>query len=1161
MEVIVSWRVDWAKGVQPEKGAVPHRGPTLVFMKTVLVCVFLTFFGWQEPAEDSGPPKDQIPPGSILLDSPWVQRRLPASELARPLSFDYRAKADGDVFLAAWSKELQVEIGVYGQEQSSDAAATKEEGRIAHSEKGRAASLASGCSWQVQAGVLYQIRVKVDRGGAGTLRLYLREIPTSEAGKREFQELQKVWRGIRDRLGQEEISEIEAVFAPLSHWFKNYPESFRLAYRSWAEEGLLYGQAYQAFEVIEQILAWIGVYRTRNLPPRHPELLEIHALEAVAWWRKRQPERDRACQRLEWVDQQYLSEGMEDSPYRAKVLLNLVNLLCEERDYLRALSMAEEMHQNFRSKKASLRILWAYLQASRGLALSFFGRDLEARKALEEAWAIFETEPRLPFHNRAELLNNLASNAISLSDRERARFYLEKAMDLCRQNHLPEEEWPFALQSNRGSYFLLMEMTAEGEAFCLQLMQSKNWDVWTVNNRLETVRNLAKFRMARGNVQGALEAIRQASEEIVQEAEIGEYRLHLIEDESRILAEAGRLEEGLSKIEAFLREESDVDRYPPASLCRLKLLQAFLQKRAGRFSQAGDTGWAAISDYLRELPVVVAASTPREAEGLWARLLHRSIWLQISLALDSDQEGADLAKHRAFQLAVLEREMPLLTQKSWNQALDDYSMQASKETEAASLIASRNPDSGSGIGRRMDERIFYREQMLRSGAYSVNFPKPELSWPIDFQKTSNLSLILFRTVPENQQPVSEPKLVAFVAESTGELALVDLGPAEPIRTAVEHYPSFLPGNAAIRDRGIGGRRREFKAPVDRASEFQQAGTRLAELVFDPISDGLPAGAELGFLANDFLGAVPWDTLPVTGGFLGDRNPVRQFLTLNGIPRQVSSDLEPGEMLLVGVSNYGSSRREEGKQEAEVGKAAERSFPSIPFALEEVEQIQKQMQRAGVKVRKLKEGQIQPADFFQQAESTAWLHLAQHAYLDPQAAELYRSAKTPTAVLGLDPIHRPLRLAPMAFTALVFAGANQASLENSDRSFLHGNDLLWMNLQHCQMVVLSACHGSAGIPKLMGAAASLQNAFHFAGAQRVLANLWPVGDQEAKRFMEAYYRFLQESDWRPALALHQSKQAFRRQGEPLSFWGGWQLTELAPGLDRVSLAPIPTEVPD
>ena len=128
--------------------------------------------------------------------------------------------------------------------------------------------------------------------------------------------------------------------------------------------------------------------------------------------------------------------------------------------------------------------------------------------------------------------------------------------------------------------------------------------------------------------------------------------------------------------------------------------------------------------------------------------------------------------------------------------------------------------------------------------------------------------------------------------------------------------------------------------------------------------------------------------------------------------------------------------------------------------------------------------------------------------------------------------RVRRLSPLLLCGLVLADGPVTAEE-----------LAALDLIGCELAVLSACETALGEPRMAGQGiASLQLAFHRAGARTVLTSLWPVPDEETRELMVEFYRNLWVDELPVHEALWRAKSAMRSRGRAASAWAGWVLTE-------------------
>ena len=125
-------------------------------------------------------------------------------------------------------------------------------------------------------------------------------------------------------------------------------------------------------------------------------------------------------------------------------------------------------------------------------------------------------------------------------------------------------------------------------------------------------------------------------------------------------------------------------------------------------------------------------------------------------------------------------------------------------------------------------------------------------------------------------------------------------------------------------------------------------------------------------------------------------------------------------------------------------------------------------------------------------------------------------------------------------ALVF------SLVNPDGSardgFLTSDELAATDLRNVELLVLSACHSSAG-PVVPGEGIfNLARSALLAGAARAIATRWPVDDEAASHLFERFYTLLWKGGLAPGAALRQAQLWLRSEARFRSpyYWGAYYL---------------------
>ena len=189
------------------------------------------------------------------------------------------------------------------------------------------------------------------------------------------------------------------------------------------------------------------------------------------------------------------------------------------------------------------------------------------------------------------------------------------------------------------------------------------------------------------------------------------------------------------------------------------------------------------------------------------------------------------------------------------------------------------------------------------------------------------------------------------------------------------------------------------------------------------------------------------------------------------------------------------------------------FSALPASQEEVEEIASlyHAHRTGEPVEVWKgaaarESRLKALDWAPRV-----LHLATHGF--------YRSRATP--------LERPMLL-----SGVTFAGANLALEDRGEDGILYAIEAQNLRLEGTELVVLSACQTAQGQTAYAEGVYGLVRAFRSAGAAKVLVTLWPVLDQHASDFMQAFYRHLVEAQLEPAAALRATQLEYIRKDDPL-----------------------------
>jgi len=351
---------------------------------------------------------------------------------------------------------------------------------------------------------------------------------------------------------------------------------------------------------------------------------------------------------------------------------------------------------------------------------------------------------------------------------------------------------------------------------------------------------------------------------------------------------------------------------------------------------------------------------------------------------------------------------------------------------------------------------------------------------------------------------------AFVLVPGKPVQLVELGPAKPIDAAIGKFREDI--------------RNEFSSS---ASEV------LRDLIWTPISRRLPGSTKSVYVSPDGeLSRVPFAALagPKAGSVLLEDFAIAMVAHgpfLLDQMRQSSIRPENGQKLLIGGVNYNRPDNNFNKP-----------FRSLPGTTSELKLIES---LSGGNVKLLRGNAATTAAVRQQLASANFAHIATHGFFDEEAlAEERQREKVALEqwdrVGSLQSVRVGLgRRNPLAFSGLVFAGANQPT--PGDSGILSGERIVEMSLEKLRLCLLSACE--TGLGDIVGGEGvqGLQRAFHLAGCPNVVASLWKVSDAATAALMAKFYHELWGNKKPPIEALREAQLTIYRHPERIPALAG------------------------
>ncbi len=344
---------------------------------------------------------------------------------------------------------------------------------------------------------------------------------------------------------------------------------------------------------------------------------------------------------------------------------------------------------------------------------------------------------------------------------------------------------------------------------------------------------------------------------------------------------------------------------------------------------------------------------------------------------------------------------------------------------------------------------------------------------------------------------TEELLTAWVLRAGAERAVrVELGPARSLR---EDTARFLAAMGATRGEGLSA-----------ADTAEAAGAQLRAALWDPLVAHLGA-AELVFVSpHGFLGTLPFEVLPLADGTYALESHsfvyLRDAATL-ARPAAPAPAAECG-LLAVGGVDYDAH---EGLAVATPAAARTRGrlqeyWERLRYTAKEaatVADLYATLGEAAAEAQLVTGREATEELLKSELPRARTLHLATHGFFQPEGvASVWEAASA-----ARDETERITGLMPGLLSGLVAAGANRPVVAGRDNGLLTAEEVTWLDLSGCDLVVLSACQTGLGTERGGEGMMSLREAFRLAGARTVISSLWNVDDETTSDLMRAFYKRL------------------------------------------------------
>jgi CHAT domain-containing protein/tetratricopeptide (TPR) repeat protein len=453
-----------------------------------------------------------------------------------------------------------------------------------------------------------------------------------------------------------------------------------------------------------------------------------------------------------------------------------------------------------------------------------------------------------------------------------------------------------------------------------------------------------------------------------------------------------------------------------------------------------------------------------------------------------------------------------------------------KQRDAWSRQLSRLTDRKEEIerdlsGKNADFRRQKELQHLTPTELRKSLPKD--SALVDFLEYLHLS----RSPDHRGQLRSVRHLAAFVFGSERDVAYVDLGPVDPIRSKINTWRSTFGESDSALDSA-----KALKKAVWDPLASHLSGVKT--VLISPDGDlgrlafaALPGSAEGTYLIEDFnLVVVPVPRLLAAKGRSPDSEAAHQTAVLIG---DINFDGDPSNTIL---SNHDQALFAQAVHRSAL-RTTEIYFPALPGTAPEIDEIAAMhAQEFGPARHKTIRGLRATEEAVRsEAPHCAYLHLATHGFFQPVDERRNQLQEDRTAG-SFDNQEQVAGFHPGLQSGLALAGVNRKKTSERPEEALNDDGILTalevasLDLRGVQLVTLSACETGLGKATSGEGVLGLQRAFQIAGARNVVASLWKVDDQATATLMRLFYHKLWVEKKKPATALREAQLEILRHPE-------------------------------
>jgi len=336
------------------------------------------------------------------------------------------------------------------------------------------------------------------------------------------------------------------------------------------------------------------------------------------------------------------------------------------------------------------------------------------------------------------------------------------------------------------------------------------------------------------------------------------------------------------------------------------------------------------------------------------------------------------------------------------------------------------------------------------------------------------------------------------------------------------------------------------------------GNQLRKILWDPVERVFGDAKSVLICPDSSISLIPFEVLPTGNGNerLGDRFSFRYLATARDLIRTEASVKSKGQPLIIGDPRFNwasdASREIAGVDfvnEINSGLSVQRGTDGDTLTFDRLFESGNEAREIArlLGVTKPYLGEDATKDRIMQSHRPGLLHLATHAY----------SLRKHLSIGGVDTfdtvaerdhngsVAENPRVA-LTLVGLALAGAKtfvdgaQPPHPNCGNGLLSGSEVAELDLEGCQLCVISSCDSGLGEIVVGQGVFSLARAFSFAGVKTVVMSLWKQDDEAAKILMIEFYQAMAVQNLSVEAALCQAQAVVR--ANPLFtkpyYWAGW-----------------------